>query len=114
VKRLSAGQKGTPVPDVWHMHDLRRARSGVTAKEAELSSLQTESATANDLCVNYANKLPAYVSIHSYLLTKGFSQSGEPTALGLEQNGTLSFIGTNTIFTSKSSAHPDATSHVIP
>ena len=30
------------MPDVWHMHDLRRARSGVTAKEAELSSLQTE------------------------------------------------------------------------
>ena len=48
------------------------------------------------------------MSIHSYLLAKGFSQSGEPTALGLEQNGTLSFIGTNTIFTSKSSAHPDA------
>ena len=64
--------------------------------------------TANDLCVNYANKLPAYLSIHAYLLAQGFSQNGEPTALGLQQNGTLSFIGTNTVFKSKSSASPNA------
>ena len=64
--------------------------------------------TANDLCVNYANKLPAYLSIHAYLLSQGFSQNGEPTALGLQQNGTLSFIGTNTVFTGKSSASPNA------
>jgi len=95
------------VPDVWHMHDLRRARSGVTAKEAELSSCK-QKCTANDLCVNYANKLPAYVSIHSYLLTKGSRRAVNRQLLGSEQNGTLSFIGTNTIFTSKSSAHPDA------
>jgi Methylamine utilisation protein MauE len=64
--------------------------------------------TANDLCANYANKLPSYVAISSYLLDHGFEQDGDSMALGLQQNGTLSFIGTNTGFTGKSSASPAA------
>jgi hypothetical protein len=107
VKRLSAGQKGTQCPTCGTCMICDAPGAGSRPKKLNCRPCK-QKCTANDLCVNYANKLPAYVSIHSYLLAKGFSQSGEPTALGLEQNGTLSFIGTNTIFTSKSSAHPDA------
>ena len=107
VKWLSTGQKGTQCPTCGTCMICEAPAAGSRPNELTCRPCK-QKCTANDLCVNYANKLPAYLSIHSYLLAKGFSQSGEPTALGLEQNGTLSFIGTNTVFTSKSSASPTA------
>jgi len=107
VKRLSTRQDGSQCPTCGTCMICDAPAAGSRPKELNCRPCK-QKCTANDLCVNYANKLPAYLNIHSYLLAKGFSQSGEPTALGLEQNGTLSFIGTNTVFTSKSSASPTA------
>ncbi len=107
AKLLSAKTKGVQCPTCGTCMICEAPAAGSRPKELNCRPCN-QKCTANDLCANYANKLPAYVSINSYLLARGFSQSGEPTALGLQQNGTLSFIGTNTSFTSKSSASPAA------
>jgi len=107
AKLLSTGNKGVQCPTCGTCTICDAPSPGSRPKELVCRPCK-QKCTANDLCLNYANKLPAYLSIHSYLLTQGFSQSGEPTALGLQQNGAISFIGTNTSFTSKSSASPDA------
>ncbi|MDE3191465.1 MAG: DoxX family membrane protein [Acidobacteriota bacterium] len=64
--------------------------------------------STHELCVDYANKLPAYVQLASYLQSKGFAQSGDSVAQGLQQNGKLAVFGTSTEFTSSSSATPRA------
>ena len=104
---VSTASKGVACPTCGTCMICEAPAAGSRPKELVCRPCK-QKCTANDLCVNYANKLPAYLSIHAYLLAQGFSQSGEPTALGLQQNGTLSFIGTNTGFTSKSSASPNA------
>jgi uncharacterized membrane protein YphA (DoxX/SURF4 family) len=107
TKLLAPRDKGVQCPTCGTCMICEAPAAGSRPKKLDCRPCH-EKCTANDLCANYANKLPAYLSIHSYLLAQGFSQSGEPAALGLQQNGTLSFIGTNTSFTSKSSASPDA------
>jgi hypothetical protein len=107
AKLVSTASKGVQCPTCGTCMICEAPAAGSRPKELVCRPCK-QKCTANDLCVNYANKLPAYLSIHAYLLAQGFSQSGEPTALGLQQNGTLSFIGTNTGFTSKSPASPNA------
>ncbi|MGO9962827.1 MAG: MauE/DoxX family redox-associated membrane protein [Acidimicrobiales bacterium] len=107
AKLISTTSNGVQCPTCGTCMICEEPAAGSRPKELVCRPCK-QKCTANDLCVNYANKLPAYTSISAYLVAQGFSQSGEPTALGLQQNGTLSFIGTNTGFTSKSPASPNA------
>jgi len=64
--------------------------------------------STRDLCANYANKLPAYLQLASYLQSKGYAQSHDSVAHGLQQNGKLAVFGTSTEFTSSSTQTPRA------
>lgn len=65
--------------------------------------------STHKLCASYANKLPAYVQLASYLQSQGYAQSKDSVAQGLEQNGKLTVFGTSTEFAGSSTKAPRAT-----
>ena len=61
------------------------------------------------LCENYANELPAFRVLASYLMSKGFHQDQDPTAQGLQRDGTLTVFSSSTEYKSGSATAPRAT-----
>ncbi len=86
---------------------VQRPASGSRAAHLECRPCR-QRCSARKLCTGYANQLPAYLQLQSFVLGRGFVQSGDPSALGLEQNGQLAFFGLATPFRGRSPATPRA------
>ena len=101
---LLAGQSGVTCPPCGECTICEASGSPVklTCRPCK------QKCSAHQLCANYANKLPAYVELASYLRGKGFTQSKAPSAQGLQQSGQLTVFGTTTSFTSSSTQTPRA------
>jgi hypothetical protein len=64
--------------------------------------------SAAKLCKQYANKTATYGQLNAYLVKAGYSQEGEPTAVGISEGGTLQALTLITVMKAKSSRSPQA------
>lgn len=67
-----------------------------------------EACSNGKLCTQYANKNANYLKLQQYLETHGYTQHAAPTAAGLTENGSQSFLALMTTLTSRSPRNPKA------
>jgi thiol-disulfide isomerase/thioredoxin len=67
-----------------------------------------QACSGKKLCASYANQLPAFRALSTWLAGRGFHQSAEPFTLGMEQAGKLTILSSLTPFSGTSRTTPKA------